>query len=177
MKMKKGEIWISAVLYTAIGIVAMTLILAAGIPLINKIKDRNTFAQTKELMYVFDESIRTVISEGLGSQRELSPFNIQRGDLYINENSVNWSMKTTALIVEPSSSSNRIVKKEGTLDIWQDETNIRDEYNINLGGAYSNLKFSIISDHSNPYLGEYNILVKYSEITTDGTHMIELKIT
>ena len=85
--MKKGEIWISAVLYTAIGIVAMTLILAAGIPLINKIKDRNTFAQTKELMYVFDESIRTVISEGLGSQRELSPFNIQRGDLYINENS------------------------------------------------------------------------------------------
>ena len=175
--MKKGEIWISAVLYTAIGIIAMTLILAAGIPMINKIKDRNTYAQTKDLMYIFDESIRTVITEGLGSQRELSPFNVQRGNFYIYDNSINWSMKTTSLIVEPSSASNRIVKKEGTLDIWQDETNIKDEYNINLGVNYKNLKFDIESESSNPFLGSYVVLVKYSEITPEGTAIIKLKIS
>ena len=44
---KKGDIWISAALYTALGLILITVILSVGMPFVNKIKDRNTVLQTK----------------------------------------------------------------------------------------------------------------------------------
>ena len=39
---KSGQIWISAVIFITLGIVAISLILAAAIPLVGKIKDKNS---------------------------------------------------------------------------------------------------------------------------------------
>ena len=79
--MKLGEVWVSAVLYLALGLILITIVLAAGIPLINKIRDRNTVAQTKDILFVLDKNIRTVASEGTGSKRYVSPVNIDAVEL------------------------------------------------------------------------------------------------
>ncbi|MBS3172364.1 hypothetical protein J4438_02180, partial [Candidatus Woesearchaeota archaeon] len=61
---KKGDVWVSAILYTALGVVLLTIILAAGLPAIQKMKDSYTSKQTKELMLVLDKNIKTVYHEG-----------------------------------------------------------------------------------------------------------------
>ena len=66
---KKGDVWISAILYFGIGIVVITIILAAGLPVINRLRDKNVIIQTKQVMHTIDDNIREVIREGPGSQR------------------------------------------------------------------------------------------------------------
>src|SRR3989344_3360128 len=114
MKAKKGDIWVSAVLYLTLGVIAIALILGAAIPLINKIKDRNTVAQTKEVLFTLDEAIRRVANEGPGSQRELSPFTINAGKLTIDQTAevIKWELETEAVIQEPN-----IELKEGVLTL------------------------------------------------------------
>ena len=70
--MKKGEVWISALLYFGIGIVILTIILAAGTPVIKKIRDKNVVLQTKEVMFMLDKGIKEVAKGGPGTQRVLS---------------------------------------------------------------------------------------------------------
>mgnify|MGYP001558011191 FL=1 len=56
---KKGaSIWISAVLYFGIGIIILTILLTAGLPVINKLRDKNIVIQTKQVMHTLDENIR-----------------------------------------------------------------------------------------------------------------------
>ena len=81
----KGQIWISAVLYSALGIIIITIILSAGLPLINKIRDRNLVTQTKDIMRTLDDNIKKVANEGPGSKRFLSPLIIDGGELVIYE--------------------------------------------------------------------------------------------
>ena len=38
---KKGDIWVSAILYFGLGIIVIAILLAAGLPVINKLKDKN----------------------------------------------------------------------------------------------------------------------------------------
>ena len=35
---KKGQVWISAALYTALGVILVTLILSVGMPFVDKLK-------------------------------------------------------------------------------------------------------------------------------------------
>ena len=46
---KKGQIWVSTVLYMALGLIAISVILSAGIPMINRMKERNTIIESKEI--------------------------------------------------------------------------------------------------------------------------------
>ena len=56
---KKGDsTWISAVLYFGIGIIIISILLAAGTPVVNRIRDKNTILQTKETMSNLDDNIR-----------------------------------------------------------------------------------------------------------------------
>jgi len=102
-----GDVWISTVIYIALSIIAITLIISAGVPLINKVRDRNTFQQTKEVMHTFDAAIQEVLSEGPGSRRYLSPVIIKEGELYIRglpyggRHIIIWTMETKALLIEP----------------------------------------------------------------------------
>ena len=113
--MKRGQIWISAVIYIGLGIVAIALLIGAGVPLINKMRDRNTFFQTKDVMHTIDNAVFEVFSEGPGSRRFLSPINIGKGNLYIHENldqTIKWRMETDAVLQEPGTNL-----MEGNLEI------------------------------------------------------------
>src|SRR3989344_2132365 len=97
-----AEIWVSAVLYVAIGTVVLTIILAAGLPVINKLRDKNTIVQTKNAMHELDDTIRTVVNEGPGSQR-LRTLDFRSGELAIDQNidKISWKMETRFLESEP----------------------------------------------------------------------------
>jgi len=176
--MKKGVVWVAAVLYIAVGITAITLILSAAIPVINKLKDRNTFSQTKEILFVIDENVRNVVQEGTASQRELNPLTITAGNFEINETTITWKMKTEALIVEPSRLPNRIIKREGNLEIWQEDTNIRDEYTISIKLNYDKIKLYINPGSANmPLQGTYTMLIRNSGETDSGRVIVNLTIS
>ena len=155
---KKGDVWISAVLYIALGIIILTLILAAGLPLINKVKDKNTFMQTKNILFNVDGNIREVISEGSSSQRYISPFTIKEGEIsfFDNTEKIIWTMKTKARLMEPN-----VDFTEGFLNIKLLETNVEDQYELQLSLDYEDLCDLLLeSTYSNPFSGDYNLLVQ-----------------
>ena len=138
--MKKGQIWISAVLYIALGVVAITVVLSAGVPLINKLKDKNTIIQTKEIFLTIDNVIRQVRDEGPGAKRVIDPLIIKDGDLIFDstENDIKWNLKTNVVFSEPCGKtkadciSNDLIVKEGTLNIYETNTIAASEYFVNL---------------------------------------------
>lgn len=122
--MKRGEIWISTVIYIGLGVIAITILVGAGIPLINSMRDRNTFFQTKEVMHTIDRAIQDVVSEGPGSQRFLSPLEIKKGTLNIDTSGIIWKMDTKAVIQQPGA-----VIQEGNLELKLEEDSlIVDQY-------------------------------------------------
>ncbi len=132
---KKADIWISAALYFGLGIIVITIILSAGLPLINRLKDKNTVIETKDVMFKLDTAIREVIRSGPGEQRSLS-LEIKKGDLSINnlDNILTWSYKTSALLSEPG-----LTISEGSLNIITENTGVKDEYLVTLSLNYQDL--------------------------------------
>jgi len=130
---KRGGIWISAVLYIALGIILISMILAAGLPTIQKMKDRYTIRQTKDLMLILDENIRNVNHEGPGSQRVVK-LKIGRGLLEIDneDETIIWSLNTKVPASEPSSEDDPISAFEGNLVIQTRKTSVEKQYNVNL---------------------------------------------
>ena len=154
-------IWISAVLYIALGIAAISLVLAAGLPLINNLKDKNTIIETKEIMFTIDNTIRQVLSEAPGSRRTLY-LEIQKGNLYIDEdgnNKIIWTMKIKALIQEPE-----IIIEEATLKTYLNESIIIGEYQANLELDYSDIDIRLDSSNKNPFSGPINLIVEYNKV-------------
>jgi len=156
---KKSQIWVSAVLFIALGIIAISIILAAAIPLVEKIKDKNTIIQTKGILMTMDDSIRTVANEGPGSQRQLTPLAIDKGELIIDgiHNIITWKMKTDALLMEPN-----ITIPEGNINQKLDYTFVEDEYQMILWLTYTNINITLDSQFSNPFKGKYTSLIKHT---------------
>ena len=102
---KKGQIWISAVLYILIISTAIILILKVGVPLIDKMKDKSSFSKAKETMLALDKTIQEVALEGEGSQR-IIPLNIDNGKIIIANNEIVWEMKTKSDIMDSHTSLN-----------------------------------------------------------------------
>lgn len=135
---KRGDIWISAVLYMALGIVVLTIVLAAGLPVIEKMKDRQTLTQTKNIMNELDQNIRTVYIEGPSSKRTLE-IKIGRGDFEINDkdqienpNTIKWELETKALLSEPD-----IPITEGNLKILTKNADIKGRYFVSIELDYN----------------------------------------
>jgi len=133
--MRNGQIWISAVLYLALGIIILTIVLAAGMPVIKNMKDKYTLTQTKEIMVTLDDNIRTVYSEGPGSQRPVK-IEIGKGDFLIDdeEDLINWSFISSLQISE----LNKEIK-EDNLIIFTSSTGIEDQYKTDLRLDYSGI--------------------------------------
>ena len=161
---KRGDVWISAVIYIAMSIIAITLIISAGVPLINKVRDRNTFQQTKEVMHTIDAAIQEVLSEGPGSRRYLSPVIINKGELYIRgrpygeQNKIVWTMETKALLIEPG----RIIR-EGNLKLALSQHNIlADTYVVNITMDYfddRNIWIDIAEEDKGAIRGKNSIVI------------------
>lgn len=161
---KRGQIWISAVLYMALGVVILTIILAAGVPLIQKMKDKNTVTQTKNMFFVLDENVRGVLNEGPGAKRYLSPFEVRAGEFYVNTDKdlLTWKITTTAKLIEPG-----IEMSEGAVKMQSTKTLLVDEFIMNLMLNYTNVaKLNLVSDFQNPFTGVYSLSIKNT-----GTYM------
>ena len=157
---KRGAIWIAAILYIAVGIIVIAIIMGAALPVVNKIKDKNTYIQTKEVLSVIDETIRTVAKEGPGSQRELNPLTIKSGRLNIiqNEDKIEWSMETNADLVEPG-----VKLKEGNLNIELSTTPQVGKYIMKVHLIYDTIyDIKLNSQYQPPYQGTYTVLIKHT---------------
>ena len=172
--MRKSEVWVSAVLYMSLGIILVTLILAAGLPLANKMRDRNTVVQTKALMYDIDQNIREVINEAPGSRRYISPVIIDSGKLVIDAdaNQVKWSMLTGNKMMEPD-----IVFKEGVLNIKLSETSVIDEYIMELWLDYSSLAdLTVVSEVGSELEGRFSLGAEHTSDYTDNLPVIQIQV-
>ena len=165
---KKGDIWISAALYTAIGVIMVTLILSVGMPFVNKLKARNTVLQTKNVLYEFDSAIRSVYNEGFGSRRPLF-VEIGEGDFMIDivNEKISWKIiSDEKLGIEPD-----LPKpiEEGNLKI--SSRSLGQGYEIEL---YIDYKGDIDVESSLKLLsGKYNLVIEHIYDTKDHVNIRE----
>jgi hypothetical protein len=125
---KRGDIWISAVIYIGLGIALLALILAAGLPVIDRMKDTYTAKQTKEIMLVVDQNIRSVYNQGPGAQTQVK-LKISKGDFIIDDVSetISWHVRTKAILSEPNEAV-----QEGNLQILTNSSAQKGEYDLYL---------------------------------------------
>ena len=130
---KKADIWISAILYFALGIIILTLVLAATLPVIEQLKDKNIIIQTKNLMSDLDENLRSIYREGPGSQRTLE-LTIKKGNFKIDDtnNLITFNLESKFQESEINTTIN-----SGYLTILTTETPQKDIYNVKLELNYS----------------------------------------
>ncbi len=134
--MKKGDIWISAVLYLALGVIILTIVLATSLPVINKLKDKNTIVQTKNLLSDIDQNIRAVYTEGAGSQRPIT-LSINQGEFKIDSTGekIIWFIDDSRYSeTQPGASL-----QEGNLMINTEKSQVEGRYIITLTLDYSSL--------------------------------------
>ena len=171
----KGQIWISAILYIALGVIAISIVLSAGVPLINKLKDKNTILQTRDLMFNIDNIIRDIRDEGPGSKRVIQPFIIKDGNFFFNtsSNKIQWNLNTNAIFTEPCGKNkkectdNNLILKEGPIEIYQTSTIIEDEYVVNLEMDYKNVGFLVMKTDTGKdtfLLGRYTLTIENSGV-------------
>lgn len=95
---KSAQVWVSAILYIMVIMIALTLILSVGIPIINEMKDKIAYSRAKDMMLNLDQHIVDIASEGEGSQR-IIPVEISAGKLKVEDNQIVWEFDTASDIV------------------------------------------------------------------------------
>ena len=136
---KKGAIWISVVLYMGLGIIVLSMVLAVGLPTVQKMKDKYILTQTKDLMLALDGNIRTVYQEGPGSQRVIK-LKIGKGEFKIDQDNevISWILETSAVYTQPE-----IQIIEGSLQILTEETNVKGNYEISFTLDYDSAALAL----------------------------------
>lgn len=97
---KKGAIWVSAVIYVLIGVVVLTIVIEAGVPLIKKLQERSDVNRARNTFTAIDQQIQEVAKEGQGSQRVV-PLEVSEGTVRVEDNKLRWKIETTSKIIEP----------------------------------------------------------------------------
>jgi len=131
---KKGDIWISAILYFGLGIIIITILLSAGLPVINRLRDKNVVIQSKQVMSELDQNIREVIKEGPGSQRIVT-VNLKKGLLKIDEekSQVMWQYNNSKVLISDPGTP----VFEGKLTILTLNSTTKGSYNIEIYTDYA----------------------------------------
>ena len=162
--MKKSQIWISAVIYLGLGIIVLTLVISAGVPVINKLRDKNTVIQTKELISQLDDNIRKVVNEGPGSRRQVRLF-VRRGEFTIDQfnDIVQWKINTKALLSEPG-----MEIPEANLFILTEKTPVKDEYETKMWLNYTNYVDLVLVNPTTNFIGNYDLLITNVGIQEQG---------
>lgn len=97
---RRAEIWISAVIYVLVTVAVLVLVLEAGIPLLNSMRERAAYARAKETFANLDKQIEEVAREGQGSQRVIS-LEVPRGEVTVEGQKLRWKLETDNKILEP----------------------------------------------------------------------------
>ena len=99
---KKGQIWISAILYILIITAVMVLVLNAGVPILKDLQDKTVFTRAKNTFLSLNQHITDISEEGVGSQRVV-PIEIEKGALAVEDGALKWKLRTDAKILESGS--------------------------------------------------------------------------
>lgn len=145
--LRKGQIWISAVIYVLVISSTLLIVLKFGVPIIDEMKDRNVFEKSKTMMSALDEQILQVANEGEGSQRVVS-LDIIEGNLYVENNEIVWEFETNNEVFNTRSSNT-----QGNLQIVSN-SNVK---TTELGNSYI---LSTIVDYSNGFPITFNATIK-----------------
>ncbi len=163
---KKGQIWISAALYTALGIILIGLVLSVGMPFINKIQMRNTLKQTEKVMFDVDKIIREVWNEGLGSKRPIFA-EIQEGDFIISSKEITWTViSEDKLGIEPETTI-----RKGNLELYS--TQLGQGYEIELKLKYDAITLEPTSE-TMQLSGGYNLVIE--KANCNGDYCVKIKV-
>jgi cbb3-type cytochrome oxidase subunit 3 len=168
----------------ALGVIVLTIILAAGVPMIQKMKDKNSFSQAKTVFFTLNQNVNDVINEGPASRRYMSPFEIKSGEFTIDgaTDLIIWSMKTKAKMMEPSydfkgNPTDIPEFQEGDLYLYAQDTNIVDEYIASLKLDYTGIAhLQLESPFSGPFAGTYSLTVEHTGTYEDNLPVIKIKI-
>ncbi|MBD3313398.1 hypothetical protein GF345_03065 [Candidatus Woesearchaeota archaeon] len=100
---RKSQIWISAVLYVLLITIVIVIVLEGGTPILEGLRDKSVFVQTRDNFVALDSHITEVSNAGPGSQR-IVPLEVKKGELTVDNNQIRWEMDTEASIIQPRTS-------------------------------------------------------------------------
>lgn len=154
--MKNGQIWVSAAIYFGLGVVVITLILTAGMPVINQLRDKNTGIQTKNLLFVLDNKVREVIRGGTGEQRYVE-VEIKKGEFVIDDTNdkIYWSSDSRI-----QNSEVGIPIEEGNIIVLTENSNIEGEYKVTLSLDYFKIADLEYDSPSQKIIGLNQLIIK-----------------
>ncbi len=161
---KKGDVWVSAILYFGLGMVILTIMLTLGTPVINRLRDKNIVLQTKELMHSLDDNIREVAKEGPGSQRPVT-VEVRKGEFHIDPQSdkIYWNYTGSILLAELGQSI-----KEGNVNQTVVKASQKGMYQTELELSYAGLLDLVFDKPSNTVTGRVDLVVRNRGIADDG---------
>lgn len=166
---KKAQVWVSAIIYTMVAILALVLILNTGIPILTELKDRAVFEKVKGVMLDLDKQITEIAGQGEGSQTSVS-IDIKEGELKFQNNQIIWEIETDSEIISPRSRT-----KIGNL-IIASNANVRtietDEYYIMESFIQNDTFRVVINKTGNEYSWvPYNVSQIIENISYNGNNM------
>jgi len=169
----KGEIWVSAVLFISLGVIVISVILAAAIPMINRISDKNTIVKTKEVLITIDDAVNTVANEGPGSQRQLDSLVIDKGELDIINGTylVSWSLDTSGEIMEKG-----VEITEGDIHEILNSTFVEEVNKVRLWVTSDKVNISLNSKFTSPFKGSYSVTIKNTGKFINDNPVVEISV-
>ncbi len=171
---KTGEIWVSAILFISLGVIVISLILTATIPLVNRISDKNTIVRTKEILLKIDDTIKTVANEGPGSQRQLDPLIMDKGELYIQNGTylIAWTLDTESAVMEKD-----VEITEGNIHQILNSTFVEEVNEMKLWTTSDRFNVTLNSKFTSPFKGEYLVVVRHTGQFYNDNPLIEIKVS
>jgi hypothetical protein len=184
---KKAQIWVSVIIYTLVAIIALSLILSTGLPILNEMKDRTVFSKTKEIMLELDKHLTDLSKQGEGSQSAVS-FEVREGKIFFENGKMIWEIETKNPIVSPrttSSLGNLIIASNANVIAYEAEsefilqTRIKDApFTVNISKIGSRENWAAINTNSlinyidydgNKMDGVFHFNVNDAQATVSGT--------
>lgn len=96
----KGAIWVSAVIYVLVGIIVLTIVIEAGLPLIKGVRERSDVNRARNTFAALDQQIQELSREGQGSQRVVS-LDVSEGTVKVEDGKLRWKIETDSKVLEP----------------------------------------------------------------------------
>lgn len=158
---KKSQIWISAIIYTLVAVVALVLILNTGLPILNEMKDRSVFTKIKDVMQDLDSHITEIARQGEGSQATVS-FEIGEGEINFIDNQIVWEIETKSKVISPRSSTsigNLIISSNANVRTYELENAFL--LNTTLRDDSFAVKINKIGSEASPVLYNTSQIIEY----------------
>jgi len=153
----RGMTLISAVIFIAFTIAAITIVYQAAVPIIDRMQAAAAIDNMRSNFIKLDEIISEVASEGKGSKRTIF-INPEPGTLYVNgtNDTIYWFYETTAALFSPRTS-----QKFGNLRIGSNLDTIAGE-----GTFLGSSAYILENEHLVVYINKTGNSTTYADLQT-----------